>query len=790
MKKILLLSLCALLLTLLLVGCTGGDDPQVTTEGLTTEEEVTPVPTEEETTESPTSDETETLPAEETTPETEEVTTDYFEANRIETVKPDTTRVPDATVTGLGYDLYQLPENLSWGYRYGVTYLYNDDGSVDAYFACVGVNGEWDWISYRRSPDGGETWSNEKIVLTPTKGSMDHFSNCDPGVVYFNGYYYLGYTSTLNETGTCNNVFVARSKNPDGPFEKWNGSGWGGYEPQPIFYYDESYGSFGMGEPSFVELNGTLYIYYTNIAPSGDYTMVATADATNENWPATIRNHGMAVKKQTDSLDIKYVEEWGKFVGLATGSRMGPSSYLAFYESNDGLRFELVDAVREGTMTHLHNAGLSSRRNGHIKLAEDADKLCVVYAYGEGWGTWNTRVQPLKLTLSEGNDLTAERSKPCLKLDFVRGKEISKVDRYVAKIRPEKDVYTYPLSHGDFTPRINKYDTYFNMSVLKKGTDGVTFKVHDESVCRVDNDTWKVTLVGVGTTAVEVWYNDLCFLFHVCVTEEAEKKGSATQPVELTPVCDTYVIYLGERSLYKPQLRAQMTWGDGSFTEYYVSDSQDNDMTFTGYDTSIISVSSRGVVTALKDGQTEVTLSAKGMTCKVKVVVSLKPEDGFFLLTNFKELDYENLDFSDPATMAAIASSNGSTLTYDAGESALKTVVTGGDPLFYLSHGNSTTVLQAEDYKTLEITYKCPSEVSAKAVNLQVFYCTGEFRNPSPAYQTMVRVDKDGEYHTISIDLTAISNWKGSIHNIRVDFFDQCEVGDYMFIKSIRLIRK
>lgn len=783
MKKYLLLGLTLLLLAALFVGCTGEDDPVTTDDpSATTAEDATAAPTEPDGTD-PGTEPAETEPV-------EEATTDYFEANRIETVQPDTSKVPDVSVTGLGYDIYQLPEDQNWGYRYGVTYLYNDDGSVDAYFACVGTNGEWDWISYRHSPDGGETWTPEKIVLTPTQGSMDHFSNCDPGVVYFNGYYYLGYTSTLNETGACNNVFVARSKNPDGPFEKWNGSGWGGYEPQPIFYYDESYNKFGMGEPSFVELNGTLYIYYTNAAPSGEYTMVATADATNENWPATLQHHGAAVQKSTDSLDVKYVEEWGKFVALATGSRMGPSSYLAFYESNDGLTFELVEAVREGTLTHLHNAGLSSRRNGHIKLSEDADKLRVIYAHGEGWGTWNTRVQPISMTLSDGNDIGAEILKPCLKEDFVRGEAISKADRHVAMIRPEQDVYAYTLDQGDFTIRMNKYDSYFEKSTLKKGTEGVTFKVRDESVCTIDNDTWKVTLVGVGTTAVEVWYGDVSFLFHVHVTAEPENDGSPSQPVEWTPVRDTYVIYLGERSLYKPQLRAQMKWGDGSFSEYYVSDIQTDTVTFTGYDESIITVSDKGVVTALKTGETEVTLTYRKKTCKIKVIVTDDPEQGFYRLKGYTEVDYADLDFSVESTKNAISSTNSATVSYDASEEALKAVVSGNDALFYLSYGSATPLLKADDYKTLEITYKCPADTSSKAINLQVFLCAGEVQNADAKYQVMSRITKDGEYHTLSIDLTKLSYWTGDVNSIRVDFFDQSEVGDTMYIKSIKLIEK
>ncbi len=781
MKKYLfLLVTISLLLTAVLMGCTGGDDPITTDDpAATTGGDVT------ETTADPDED---TAEVDTETP-TEEVTTDYFEANRIETVKPDENKVVDMAVTDLGYDIYQLPEDKDWGYRYGVTYLYNDDGSVDAYFACVGVNGEWDWISYRHSSDGGETWTNEKIVLTPTQGSMDHFSNCDPGVVYFNGYYYLGYTSTLNETGACNNVFVARSINPDGPFEKWNGSGWGGYEPQPIFYYDEAYSKFGMGEPSFVELNGTLYIYYTNSAPSGEYTMVATADATNENWPATLQHHGTAVKKNTDSLDVKYVEEWGKFVAISTGSRMGSSSYLAVFESNDGLRFELVDVVREGTLTHLHNAGLSSRRNGHIKLSEDADKLRVIYAHGEGWGTWNTRVQPITLALSDGNDMNAERAKPCLKEPFVRGEPITDETNYVAMIRPEQDVYSYHLGRGSFTIRLNQFDAYFEQSLIKKGTEGISFKVHDENVCTIDNETWKVTLTGVGTTAVEVWYNDLVFLFHICVTEKSERPGSSSAPVEWTPVHDTYVIYLGERSLYKPQLRAQMKWADGSFSEYYVTDLQTDTVTFTGYDASVISVDGKGIVTALKTGETEVTLTLKEKTCKIKVVVTDRIEDGFYRLPDLVEIDYTDMDFSVKGTEKAVSNTNSATVTYDLVEEALKAEVTGDDALFYLGVSQSIPPLKAEDYSTLEITYMCAPETSGKAINLQVFYCAGSVQNPDVDHQVMKPLVKDGEYHTITIDLSTLKDWNGTINNIRVDFFDQSEVGDTMYIKSIKLVK-
>ena len=519
------------------------------------------------------------------------------------------------------------------------------------------------------------------------------------------------------------------------------------------------------------------------------HTMVATADATSENWPATLQHHGAAVKKNTDSIDVKYVEEWGKFVGLATGSRMGSSSYLAFYESNDGFTFELVEAVREGTLTHLHNAGLSSRRNGHIRLSEDADKLRVIYAHGEGWGTWNTRVQPISMTLSDGNDLSAEILKPCLKEEFVRGDAISKADRHVAMIRPEQDVYAYTLGKGSFTIQLKKYDSYFEDTNFKRGTDGVSFKVHDESVCTIDNDSWKVTLVGVGTTAVEVWYGDVSFLFHVHVTAEPENDGRPTQPVEWTPVRDTYIIYLSERSLYKPQLRAQMKWADGSFTEFFVTDS-DAKITFTGYDQSIISVDDKGIVTALKKGETEVTLTYMKKTCKVKVVVTDDPEQGFYRLPDTFEVDYANLDFSVKGTMSAVTNLNGASVSYDETEAALKAVVTGGDAQFWLSMSQAIPTLKAEDYKALEITYKCPKDTSSKATMMQWFFMVGNVMDPTEQCGLKKGLTRDGEYHTLTIDLESLSYWNGTVNSLRFDFFDQSEVGDTMYIKSIKLIKK
>ncbi len=733
--------------------------------------------------------------APDTVPETAEETavpeTDYFDATKIELVKPDTTKVPDMAVTDKGYDIYQLTKGREWGYRYGCTYLYNDDGSVDAYFACVGQNtGEWDWIAYQHSPDGGVTWEDEKIVLTPTQGSMDFYSNCDPGVVYFNGYYYLGYTSTLNSIGTCNNLFVARSENPDGPFEKWNGSGWGGYEPQPIVYYDENYEQWGIGEPSFVELNGTLYMYYTHTGAAGDYTMVATADATDENWPATLQFRGAACRKNTDSIDVKYVEEWGKFIGIGTGDRMGPSSWLGVYESNDGIHFELKDITREGTYSHLHNAGISSRPNGHIKLTEDAAKLRVIYAYGEGWGTWNTRVQPISLKLSSGNDMAAERYKSCLADEHLRAEFIPVDERHIAMIRPMKDVYYYTATQKGFVIQLNAFDTYFD-KIPMRGPDfqePLFFTDYDESVVTIDNDSRRATIVGAGTTPVLVHYGDLCYLFHIVITEEAINTGDGKTPVKLEPVFDSYTLYLGERSTHRLQLRVRQWMDDGSFTEYFV-DKSDKVITYTGYDESILTVTDKGIVTVKKAGVTTVTVTVDGMSVDIQVKVTNDPADGYYKLAESAQIIYHDLDFTEAGDEKVFSGLHSTQLDYDANEGALKAVVTGGDPIISIPFSNAPDVYSADEYHKIEITYRVDPENSAAASRLQVFLCSGTVTEPNAAYQVMNALNCDGEYHTLTIDLSALSYWTGDIHMIRIDYFDQASAGDTMYIKSIKLLK-
>jgi hypothetical protein len=250
----------------------------------------------------------------------------------------------------------------------------------------------WDQAAYRRSSDGGKTWTEDQMTLKPTEYTLDALSVCDPGLIRIGQYYYAGYTSTEDTRGLFNHVYVARSLNPGGPWEKWDGTGWSD-NPKPVVAFDGHKDSWGAGEPSMVVLNGTLYFYYTWEDVNILETRVATADANDLNWPAALQLKGCAIDKSSintaDHCDVKYREDTGTFQAIHTASRMSDRGYLVLWNSIDGLKFEKIAEYRENIMPGIHNCGWSGDKSGHIKSGR---QQYVSYAYGiNSWAQWNTR---------------------------------------------------------------------------------------------------------------------------------------------------------------------------------------------------------------------------------------------------------------------------------------------------------------------------------------------------------------------------------------------------------------
>ena len=281
-------------------------------------------------------------------------------------------------------------------YRYGPSMMEYEDGSIDAWFSSPGNSGsQWDWLIYRHSDDR-EEWSDETVVLRPTPESKDRCSVCDPGAIYFGGYYYLAYTGTdyYEGQGSYNMAFVARSRSADGPYEKWNGSGWGG-DPEPIIYYDGGQDNWGIGEVSFVIKDEDLFIYYTYIDIRDSYIGLFKADLV-ENWPAAMREKGPVLYRlDHDSVEIVYDEYNDTFYAFSIDGRMLEGSNLVVYESKNGKDFSLIASTKEYIEDYAHNMGVLKSPEGHI---DSSKPLLIGYAYGKEWGRWNTKIQEILLS--------------------------------------------------------------------------------------------------------------------------------------------------------------------------------------------------------------------------------------------------------------------------------------------------------------------------------------------------------------------------------------------------------
>lgn len=423
----------------------------------------------------------------------------------------DETKYLQIEANDKGFDTFR-PRDERGGYRYGPSMILNKDGSLDVWSAANGPGDLVDLVSYNRLICGGRLSTGETIAVKPTPESLDQNWTCDPGVIKFGGYYYVGYTTTADTRGVDNDVCVARSKKPDGPYEKWTGSGWG-ICPAPLVEYTGNPEYFGCGEPSFVLMGDMLYIYYTWADETGAATRVATADATDENWPATIRFCGECIppKNGGDSADVKYVDAYGRFVAVFTEKRFSDDSYVAVWESFDGLSFRQSGFVKANTAKKLHNCGISGRADGHIGKN---DPVYLAYAYegaGGTWGNWSTRMHRVTLSLADApkTDDTAEQN-----TDLVVVRKPLNIVPQVTTIKADKQVYTLSKPQLLWAMALDADGDYFPLL-----TD-VWFSGYDRSVIRIVGNL--VVPVAPGTTRLTLHWHGFSGDCVIHVTDDAQ----------------------------------------------------------------------------------------------------------------------------------------------------------------------------------------------------------------------------------------------------------------------------
>ena len=196
-----------------------------------------------------------------------------------------------ANATVAGYDNYKNGGKTNDVAKWQFSYIGSSRG---------GISG----AAYKTSKDGGKTWSDQKTIFSLNDDWVASYSPSDMVVTKGSKYYY----ATFDKAGD-QNICIARSEKPYGPYQMWNGTKeeWRSYTSTTVWKNTPAV--------SLVEHKGTIRVYYLQ----GYNLMTQTADASDDLWPM---NMFSAQKCYTFdetlgsslSIDAKYHEDRDEIV--------------------------------------------------------------------------------------------------------------------------------------------------------------------------------------------------------------------------------------------------------------------------------------------------------------------------------------------------------------------------------------------------------------------------------------------------------------------------------------------
>ena len=151
-------------------------------------------------------------------------------------------------------------------------------------------------------------------------------------------------------------------------------------------------------------------------------------------------------------------------------------------------------------------------------------------------------------------------------------------------------------------------------------------------------------------------------------------------------------------------------------------------------------------------------------------------------------MDMTNIDFSIEGSEIAFMDEHNAAVEYDKEQKAAKLTTLDSDPYMYLNYILSEKECFAKDYSAIEIEYMVPTTNSIGSYGMQLFTCTGEQTSATGTMVLNGTLIVDGQYHTLTLDLTGCAFWQGKIHQLRLDFFNAAAKGDAIYLKSFKLI--
>ena len=138
--------------------------------------------------------------------------------------------------------------------------------------------------------------------------------------------------------------------------------------------------------------------------------------------------------------------------------------------------------------------------------------------------------------------------------------------------------------------------------------------------------------------------------------------------------------------------------------------------------------------------------------------------------------------FNTQASIGELNTVHASEAVLDASKGAAKLTATGADTQVAINYGQT-----ASRYTTLVIEYMIPTTNKRTEYNTDLFICAGPYSEADEGCRTREKLICDGQKHTLTVNLSALTFWSGTFNKLRFDFFDVAEVGDVMYLYSITL---
>lgn len=148
--------------------------------------------------------------------------------------------------------------------------------------------------------------------------------------------------------------------------------------------------------------------------------------------------------------------------------------------------------------------------------------------------------------------------------------------------------------------------------------------------------------------------------------------------------------------------------------------------------------------------------------------------------------EFSHLDFSVSDRSDLFEGFNNSGGSYRSNSYYRLKVVEPHDPYVHVKYEDRGANLDADDYSVIEITYLIPTTNRHDSYSTEIFLCTGQYVHPTGGVSVQFDLICDGEWHTARIQMPT-EYWSGTVHQIRLDFFGDCERGDEFHLKSIVL---